>query len=95
MFHVYLKPRNGRWLVDSFMPAATFTPIGKAANVQAAADFMASPGESTTGLSGAGPMQINAVYAVVPFAVFGARPDRARRLGRVAKVRNRRLVGPP
>lgn len=29
IFHVELKQRRGRWLVDSFSPVATFTPIGE------------------------------------------------------------------
>jgi hypothetical protein len=68
VFHVYLKPAHGGWLVDSFMPAATFAPIGGPAKVQAAADFMASPGESSTPT---GPGQVRSVYALVPFAVLG------------------------
>ena len=68
VFHVYLKPAHGRWLVDSLMPAATFAPIGEKAVVQAQADFMASSGESTRPV-GAG--RIGAVFAYVPFAVIG------------------------
>ena len=43
LFHVYLHPAKGRWLVDSFMPGATFAPIGKPGVVQAARDFQANP----------------------------------------------------
>ncbi len=90
VFHVYLKPRNGRWLVDSFMPAATFTPIGEPAKVQAQADFMASSGESTRPI-GAG--RIGAVFAWVPFAVIGLLLLGLVAWGVVAKLRFRRLVG--
>jgi hypothetical protein len=43
LFNVYLHPSHGRWLVDSFMPGATFAPIGKPGVVQAARDFTANP----------------------------------------------------
>jgi hypothetical protein len=76
LFHVYLQPRSGRWLIDSFMPGATFAPVGKPAVVQAAGDFTASaPGGSTynrrSAAKSSGPGQISAVYAIVPFAVLG------------------------
>lgn len=75
LFHVYLQPAGGRWLIDSFMPGATFAPIGKPAVVQAAGDFTASPGGSSYNRSSAlkrsRPGQINAAYVVVPFAVLG------------------------
>ena len=90
VFHVYLKPRNGRWLVDSFMPAATFTPIGERPWVQAQADFMASSGESTRPV-GAG--RIGAVFAWAPFAVIGLLLLGLVAWGIVAKLRFRRLVG--
>ena len=90
VFHVYLKPSRGRWLVDSFMPAATFTPIGERPWVQAQADFMASSGESTRPV-GAG--RIGAVFAWVPFAVIGVLLLGLVIWGVVAKLRFRRLVG--
>jgi len=75
LFHVYLQPRGGRWLVDSFMPGATFAPEGKAPVVQAAADFQASPGGQTynraTGARKHAPVQISADFIYLPFAVLG------------------------
>ena len=47
LFHVYLHPAHGKWLVDSFMPGATFAPIGKPGVVQAARDFQANPSAQT------------------------------------------------
>ena len=47
LFNVYLQPSHGRWLVDSFMPGATFAPIGKPGVVQAARDFTANPSAQT------------------------------------------------
>jgi hypothetical protein len=98
MFHVYLHPAHGRWLVDSFMPAATFAPVGKPPVVQAAADFLANPGGSTynrpSSLKKPGPGQISAVYAIVPFAVIGLILLGLAAWGVVANVRYRRLAGP-
>ena len=75
LFHVYVQPRNGRWLVDSFMPGATFAPEGKAPVVQAAADFQASPGgqtyNRTTGARKHAPVQVSADFIVIPFAILG------------------------
>ena len=75
LFHVYVQPRNGKWLVDSFMPGATFAPEGKAPVVQAAADFQASPGgqtyNRTTGARKHAPVQVSADFIVIPFAILG------------------------
>jgi hypothetical protein len=75
LFHVYLQPKNGRWLVDSFMPGATFSPEGKAPVVQAAGDFGATPGGQTYNRPGAErknrPPVVSSVYIVIPFAVLG------------------------
>lgn len=90
VFHVYLKPSRGRWLVDSFMPAATFTPIGERARVQAQADFMASSGEPARP-TGAG--RIGAVFAFVPFAVIGLILVALAAWGVGSNLRYRRLVG--
>ncbi len=90
VFHVYLEPSRGRWLVDSFMPAATFTPIGERPWVQAQADFMASSGEPTRPV-GAG--RIGAVFAYVPFAVIGLILLALATWGVVARLRFRRIVG--
>ena len=97
LFHVYLQPRHGRWLVDSFMPGATFAPAGKPAIVQAAADFLANPSGSTYNRPGhakSGPGQIRAVYAIVPFAVLGLLLLGLAGWGLVAHLRARRLMGP-
>jgi hypothetical protein len=98
LFHVYLQPARGRWLVDSFMPAATFSPIGKPAIVQAAADFLASPGGSTynrpSGQATSGPRQVSAVYAIVPFTIIGLILLALAGWGVAANLRYRRLAGP-
>lgn len=98
LFHVYLQPSHGRWLVDSFMPGATFAPIGKPAVVQAAADFTATPGGSTynrpSGKGRTGPRQVSAVYAIVPFTVIGLLLLGLAGWGVWATIRNRRLARP-
>jgi hypothetical protein len=98
LFHVYLQPAHGRWLVDSFMPGATFAPIGKPAVVQAGADFTATPSGSTYNRPSekgkSGPRQVSAVYAIVPFAILGLLLLGLAGWGVVATIRNRRLVGP-
>jgi len=74
LFNVYLHPAHGKWLVDSFMPGATFAPIGKPGVVQAARDFQANPSAQTYNRSNkvqpTNPIRISAKYAVVPFAVI-------------------------
>jgi hypothetical protein len=75
LFNVYLHPSHGRWLVDSFMPGATFAPIGKPGVVQAARDFTANPSAQTYNRGGKsqapiGAARISAKWAVVPFAVI-------------------------
>ena len=97
LFHVYLQPKNGRWLVDSFMVGATFSPEGKAPVVQAAGDFGATPGGQTYNRPGvereSRPPLVNSIYLLVPFAVLGLLL-----LGIVAwivvgKIRYARLIG--
>jgi len=74
LFNVYLQPSHGRWLVDSFMPGATFAPIGKPGVVQAARDFTANPSAQTYNRGGKsapiGAARVSAKWAVVPFAVI-------------------------
>jgi hypothetical protein len=75
LFNVYLHPSHGKWLVDSFMPGATFAPIGKPGVVQAARDFTATPGAQTynRGKEKGGPIgaaRISAKWAVAPFAII-------------------------
>ena len=74
LFNVYLHPAHDKWLVDSFMPGATFAPIGKPGVVQAARDFQANPSAQTYNRSNkvkpTNPIRISAKYAIVPFAVI-------------------------
>src|SRR5205809_1515427 len=74
LFNVYLHPGHGRWLVDSFMPGATFAPLGKPAVVQAARDFTGNPSAQTYNRASEGkpirPLQVSPYYIALPFAVF-------------------------
>ena len=74
LFHVYLHPGHGKWLVDSFMPGATFAPIGKPGVVQAARDFQANPSANTYNradkVKPVNPPHVSAKFVVVPFAVI-------------------------
>jgi len=74
LFHVYLHPAHGKWLVDSFMPGATFAPIGKPGVVQAARDFQANPSAQTYNrtdkVKPTRPTHVSAKFAIVPFAVI-------------------------
>ena len=97
IFHVYLQPAHGRWLVDSFMPAATFAPEGQQPYVQAAADFMAAPSGSTynrPGHKATGLRQISAIYAIIPFGIIGLLLLGLAGWGVAAKLRDRRISGP-
>ena len=97
LFHVYLQPRDGRWLVDSFMPGATFAPEGKAPVVQAAGDFGATPGGQTYNRPGAErkirPPLVSSVFIVVPFAVLGLLLLGVAAWIVIGRVRYARLVG--
>jgi len=75
LFNVYLHPSHGRWLVDSFMPGATFAPIGKPGVIEAARDFAGNPSAQSYNRGGEkgkplGAARVSAKWAVVPFAVI-------------------------
>lgn len=97
LFNVYLHPSHGRWLVDSFMPGATFAPIGKPGVVQAARDFTANPSAQTYNRGGKsqspiGAARISAKWAVVPFAIILLVLLALAGRGVVENVRYRRLA---
>ena len=98
LFHVYLQPSKGRWLVDSFMPGATFAPEGKAPVVQAAADFGATPGgqtyNRTTGARKHAPVQVSSHFILIPFAVLGLLLAGVAAWGITQWIRARRLTVP-
>jgi hypothetical protein len=92
IFHVYLRPVHGRWLVDSFMPVATLAPLdAKKTKVRAVTDF--SPQAQGDG-AGGGRGRISGIYLVAPFAVVGLVLLGLAGWGLRAVVRDRRLRGP-
>jgi hypothetical protein len=93
IFHIYLRPaRDGRWLVDSFMPVATLAPLhAKKSRVLSVRDF--SPGAQGDGRS-ASPGQLSHVYIVAPFAAFALLVLGLVSWGLVRALRNRRAQGP-
>jgi hypothetical protein len=98
LFNVYLHPAHGKWLVDSFMPGATFAPIGKPGVVQAARDFQANPSAQTynrgkSNVSGpTQPPKLSGDFALVPFAVIGLVLAGLAGWGIVGWVRHRRVL---
>ena len=97
LFNVYLHPVDGRWLVDSIMPGATFAPIGKPGVVQAAKDFTATPSAQTynRGKEKGGPIgaaRISAKWAAVPFLVILLALLALAARGVVENVRYRRIA---
>jgi hypothetical protein len=68
LFNLYLRPAHGKWLIDSFMPAATINTelFGGAARVTSVRDF--SPGAQSGGPHGK-PL-VSSVVAYIPFAVL-------------------------
>jgi hypothetical protein len=91
IFHVYLHPVHGRWLVDLFMPAATLAPLGSKPKVVANNDF--SPQAQGDGAGGGGPRRVSHVYLAAPFAVMGAVLLVVAGWGVAGSVRGRRLMG--
>jgi hypothetical protein len=81
-FSVGLKKQHGRWLVDTFTPAATFQPAGTKANIQAEPDF--SPKAKASPHSGS---PLSQRWQLLPILLFGAPLFAAAALGVVALVR--------
>ena len=91
-FDAYLKPVKGRWLVDGFMPMATFAPVNaKKTKVRSVADFSPQPAQP-----GAAPPRgrINPNYIVFPFVAMGAILLAFLSWWFVKAQRERRLMGP-
>jgi len=94
IFHIYLRPAHGRWLVDSFMPVATLAPLdAKQAKVRSVADFspQASGGVQ---LGAAGPHRLSTAYLALPFGLITAVLLGLAGWGVIHAIRSRRLQGP-
>ena len=71
MFKIYVDRIGGRWLVDSFMPVATFAPLkAHKTKVRALNDFSPQGGGDSSGPTGPG--RISTDYLLVPFGLIGA-----------------------
>jgi hypothetical protein len=91
-FDAYLKPVKGRWLVDGFMPMATFAPVNaKHTKVRSVADF--SPQAAQQGAV-APRGKINPNYLVFPFVAMGSIFLALIAWWVVKTQRERRLMGP-
>ena len=65
-FTVEMKRRNGRWLVDGFVPVAEFSRAGDSPTVLSQADY--APGVSSPHAS---KRRINKLVVAVPFVLLG------------------------
>jgi hypothetical protein len=71
MFKIYVDRVGGRWLVNSFMPAATFAPLeAHKTKVRAVTDFSPQAGGDSSVPTGHG--RISTDYLLVPFGLIGA-----------------------
>jgi hypothetical protein len=86
-FLLTLKKLHGHWLVDSFLPGATFAPEGKQARVIGTHDFM--PGALGDATISPDKGRISGTYAFIPFAILGALLLVIAGLAVVAVVRHR------
>ncbi len=93
IFHIYLRPAHGRWLVDSFMPVATLAPLdsGKS-KVRSVRDF-APQAAGGVSLGGGSHGQISRVYILIPFVGIGLVLLGLAAWGTTRALRNRRLHG--
>src|SRR5919109_3900633 len=70
IFHVELKQRSGRWLVDSFSPVATFTPIGEGPQHETGpADYAGTAAGANT--AHAEEAALSPLWIIVPAIVLG------------------------
>jgi hypothetical protein len=91
-FDAYLKPVKGRWLVDGFMPMATFAPVNaKHTKVRSVVDF--SPQSAQQGAV-APRRRINSDYLVFPFIAMGGALLALIGWAVMKSLRERRLMGP-
>jgi hypothetical protein len=91
-FDAILKPVKGRWLVDGFMPMATFAPVNaKKTKVRSVADFSPQPAQQGA-VAPRG--KINPDYLVFPFVVMGVVLLGLISWWAVKAQRERRLMGP-
>jgi len=94
IFHIYLRPAHGRWLVDSFMPVATLAPLdAKKTKVRSIRDF-APQAAGGVALGNSGPGQLSSLYLILPVALIGGALLGLACWGVTRALRNRKLQGP-
>ena len=96
IFHIYLRPVRGRWLVDSFMPVATLAPLdARHTKVRSVRDY--SP-QSAGGVQQIGdlhsPARLSSTYLVIPVGLFAAVFLGLAGWGVSRMIRHRRVAGP-
>jgi len=70
LFDVEVQRRHGKWLLNSFLPAATFAPLHSSKpRVRAIADF--SPAAQGEGSAPVGRSRVTGSWAIFPFVAFG------------------------
>jgi hypothetical protein len=96
MFKIYVDRVGDRWLIDSFMPVATFAPLNAhKTKVRALNDFSPRSGGDSSAPTGRG--RISSAYLVIPFGLLGAAVLGALGWGltRAIRSRPRREALPP
>jgi hypothetical protein len=96
MFKIYVDRIGGRWLIDSFMPVATFAPLkAHKTKVRALNDFSPQAGGDSSAPTGEG--RISTEYLLVPLGLLGAAVLGFSAWGVARAVRNRpkRTALPP
>lgn len=91
LFDISLKRRHGNWLVDSFVPTATFAPLDAKPQVRAANDFLPGPGPPVEGRTPDPGSRLGHAYAVIPFAILAAVLVGLVGWGVAARYRDRRI----
>lgn len=90
LFDVQVQRLHGKWLLNSFVPAATFAPLdAKKPRVRAVADF--NPGPSGDGTATSGQSRVSHIWAFAPFVAFGLLLLSLLAWRLVARYRDRRL----
>lgn len=93
IFHIYLRPSHGRWLIDSFMPVATLAPVNaKHSKVRSVRDY--SP--QNAGGAGLGIVRegrVSHIWIIAPFVAIGLFLLGLLAWGITRTVKHRRLYG--
>jgi hypothetical protein len=95
IFHIYLRPAHGRWLVDSFMPVATLAPLdAKHSKVRSVRDYSPQNAGGVSLGDVGGPSRLSSAWVILPFALIGAVLAGLVCWGIARTIRHRRLASP-